>query len=414
MSNQSFYDGLETRDPEVREAELLAALPAQVANAKASALGLAEILADVEPAAIVSRDALAGLPVLRKSELAERQRSAPPLGDMTAVTAGEASRLFTSPGPIYELETARADYWRCARALFAAGFRAGEIAHNSFSYHLTPGGWILDNGLRTLGCAVIPAGIGNTEQQVAAMAQFRPTGWAGTPDYLKTILDKADELGVDVSSVNKAMVTGGALFPSMRAEYAERGVAVLQCYATADVGLIAYETPAQDGMVLDEHLIVEIVRPGTGEPVADGEVGEVVVTTLNPDYPLIRLATGDLSAMMQGQSPCGRTNRRIKGWMGRADQAAKVKGMFVRPEQVEQVRQRHPEILKARLEVGRQGSMDVMTLKCECDSAASELSDAIVASLRDVTKLAGTVEIVAPGGLPNDGKVVDDVRDYQA
>ncbi len=414
MSNQSFYDGLETRDPEVREAELLAALPAQIANAKTNAPGLAEILADVDPAAIVSRDALAGVPVLRKGELAERQRSAPPLGGMTAVTIGRASRLFTSPGPIYELETDRPDYWRCARALFAAGFRPGDVAHNSFSYHLTPGGWILDNGLRTLGCAVIPAGIGNTEQQVAAMAQFRPTGWAGTPDYLKTILDKADELGVDVSSVNKAMVTGGALFPSMRAEYAERGVAVLQCYATADVGLIAYETPAQDGMVLDEHLIVEIVRPGTGEPVADGEVGEVVVTTLNPDYPLIRLATGDLSAMMEGQSPCGRTNRRIKGWMGRADQAAKVKGMFVRPEQVEQVRQRHPEILKARLEVGRQGAMDVMTLKCECQDAGSGLSDAIVASLKDVTKLAGTVEIVAPGGLPNDGKVVDDVRDYQA
>ncbi len=414
MSNQSFYDGLETRDPEVRESELLAALPAQIANAKASAPGLAEILADVDPAAIVSRDALAGVPVLRKGELAERQRSAPPLGGMTAVTIGQASRLFTSPGPIYELETERPDYWRCARGLFAAGFRPGDVAHNSFSYHLTPGGWILDNGLRTLGCAVIPAGIGNTEQQVAAMAQFRPTGWAGTPDYLKTILDKADELGADVSSVNKAMVTGGALFPSMRAEYAERGVAVLQCYATADVGLIAYETPAQDGMVLDEHLIVEIVRPGTGEPVADGEVGEVVVTTLNPDYPLIRLATGDLSAMMEGPSPCGRTNRRIKGWMGRADQAAKVKGMFVRPEQVEQVRQRHPEILKARLEVGRQGSVDVMTLKCECQDGGAELSDAIVASLKDVTKLAGTVEFVAPGGLPNDGKVVDDVRDYQA
>ncbi len=411
------FDELETRDPAAREAALMAALPGQIADAKAKAPAFAEILNGVDPQAVTDRAALAGLPVTTKADLLARQAAAPPFGGLAAagIEAGPGGlqRLFASPGPIYEFETSRADYWRGARALFAAGFRAGEVVHNCFSYHLTPGGWIMDSGLRALACVVVPAGVGNTEAQLQAIAQFRPAGYTGTPDFLKVLLDAGAEQGVDCASITKALVSGGALFPSLRQEYAERGVAVLQSYATADLGVIAYESAADGGMILDEQLIVEIVRPGTGDPLPAGEVGEVVVTTLNPDYPLIRFATGDLSATLAGQSPCGRTNARLKGWLGRADQTTKIKGMFVHPGQVAQVVKRHPEVVRARLVVTRAGEADVMTLRCEVTGGADEtLAGAIAESLRAVCKLKGEVALEAPGALPNDGKVIEDARDY--
>ena len=424
-----FYDELETRDPAAREAALMAALPGQIAHAKEAAPAFARILKDVDAAAVTSRAALSQLPVTRKSELMAGQAEAPPLGGFAAVAPGMAARLFAPPGPVFELETARPDYWRSARALHAAGFRKGEVVHNCFSYHLSPGGWILDAGLRALGCVVVPAGVGDSEAQVQAIAQFRPAGYTGTPDFLKVILDKGAELGLDCSSITKAAVSGGALFPSLRQEYQARGVAVLQCYATADLGVIAYESAADRGMIVDEGLIVEIVRPGTGDPVPEGEVGEVVATTLNPDYPLIRFATGDLSAVLPGASPCGRSNLRLKGWMGRADQTTKVKGMFVHAAQVAEVVKRHPEVVKARLVVARDGETDVMTLHCEvagaevtgaestgAESTGAEggeaLTGAIADSLRAVCKLKGGVRLVAPGTLPNDGKVIEDARSY--
>ncbi|GAB4358953.1 MAG: AMP-binding protein [Kiloniellaceae bacterium] len=407
-----YYDDLETQAPEQREARLLAALPRQLAHAKAKTPGYAEILADVDPAAVTTRAALARLPVTRKADLMARQTPQQPFGGLAAVAAGQAARLFASPGPIYEFESARPGFWRVERALFAAGFRAGDVVHNCFSYHLTPGGWILDGAARALGCAVIAGGTGNSEQQVEAIAHFRPSGYTGTPDFLKVLLDKAVELGADVSSITRALVSGGALFPALRQAYAERGVSVLQCYVTADLGLIAYESEAREGMILDEEIIVEILRPGTGDPLPAGEVGEVVVTTLNPDYPLIRFATGDLSALLPGTSPCGRTAPRIKGWMGRADQATKVKGMFVQPAQVAQVLKRHGEIARARLVVTRQGDSDAMTLHCEVSGQDDSLKAAIAASLQDACKLKGAVELVAPGSLPNDGKVIDDQRSY--
>jgi len=407
-----YYDDLETRSPEERETALMAALPRQVAHAKAKAPGYAEILADVDPAEVTSRAALAKLPVTRKPDLLERQTPQRPFGGLAAIPVGQAARLFASPGPIYEFESPRPGFWRVERALFAAGFRAGDVVHNCFSYHLTPGGWILDGAARALGCAVIAGGVGNSEQQVEAIAHFRPSGYTGTPDFLKVLLDKAVELGADCSSITRALVSGGALFPALRQAYAERGVAVLQCYCTADLGLVAYESEAREGMILDAGVIVEILRPGTGDPLPAGEVGEVVVTTLNPDYPLIRFATGDLSAMLPGTSPCGRTAPRIKGWMGRADQATKVKGMFVQPAQVAQVLKRHGEIARARLVVIRQGDSDAMTLQCEVAGQKEGLQAAIAASLQDACKLKGTVELVAPGSLPNDGKVIDDQRSY--
>ena len=412
-----FYDELETRDPAARKAALMAALPGQIAHAKANAPAFARILKDVDAAAVTSRAALSQLPVTRKSELMAGQAEAPPLGGFAAVAPGMAARLFASPGPVFEFETARPDYWRSARALHAAGFRKGEVVHNCFSYHLSPGGWILDAGLRALGCVVVPAGVGDSEAQVQAIAQFRPAGYTGTPDFLKVILDKGAELGLDCSSITKAAVSGGALFPSLRQEYQARGVAVLQCYATADLGVIAYESAADEGMIVDEGLIVEIVRPGTGDPVPEGEVGEVVATTLNPDYPLIRFATGDLSAVLPGASPCGRTNLRLKGWMGRADQTTKVKGMFVHPAHI-------AEVVKARLVVARDGETDVMTLHCEVAGAevtgakggeaegGEALTGAIADSLQAVCKLKGAVRLVAPGALPNDGKVIEDARSY--
>ncbi len=411
------YDELEARAPEVREAALLAALPGQLAHAKAKAPGFARILADVDPAEVTDRAALAGLPVTHKADLIALQAKDPPFGGLAALERGDLARVFASPGPIYEMEGARPDFWRLGRALFAAGFRAGEMIHNAFSYHLTPGGWMLDSAARALGCSVIPAGVGNSEQQVRAIAHLRPDGYVGTPDFLKVLLDKADELGLDRGSLAKALVSGGALFPALRQGYAERGIRTLQCYATADLGLIAYESALPDGspgegMILDEGLIVEIVRPGTGDPLADGQVGEVVVTTLDPDYPLIRFATGDLSAVLPGRSSCGRTNRRLKGWMGRADQATKVKGMFVQPAQVAAVLKRHREILKARLVVERRAESDVMTLHCEVARPAEDLAAAIAETLRETCKLKGEVVLAAPNSLANDGKVIDDLRNY--
>lgn len=408
-----YFDELEVRDPADREAQLLESLRAQVAHAKAKAPAYGRLLAELDPDSLTSFAALAALPVTRKSDLIRLQADQPPFGGYAAIAAGEAGRAFVSPGPIYEIEGRDSDYGRMARALFAAGFRAGEMVHNSFAYHLTPGGWILDAGARRLGCAVVPAGVGATDQQAQAIAHLRPAGWCGTPDYLKVILDKGAELGLDLSSISKALVSGGALFPSLRQEYAERGVAVRQCYATAELGLIAYETPAEEGMVVDEDVILEIVRPGTGDPLPEGEVGEVVVTSFNPVYPLIRFATGDLSAVLHGASPCGRSNTRIKGWMGRADQTAKVKGQFVHPEQIAAILKRHPEIAKARLEIGRSHENDVMVLRCEIEGAAPGLSEKLAESLQAETRLRGQVELCSPGGLPNDGKVIDDQRQYE-
>ena len=405
-----FFDALETREPAEREAALMAALPDHIAHAVTEAPAVAEILAGATPREIDSRAALARLPVTRKAALSERQAETPPFGGLAAAAPGAVARIFVSPGPVFEPATERRNYWRLARAFHAAGFRAGELVHNSFAYHLTPGGWIMDDGARSLGCSVFAAGVGNSEQQVEAIVHLRPRGFTGTPDYLKVLLDKAAELGADCGSITKALVSGGALFPSLRDEYARRGVAVLQCYATADLGLIAYESAARDGMIVDEEIIVEIVRPGTGDPVAEGEVGEVVVTSFNPDYPLIRFATGDLSAVLPGASPCGRTNMRLKGWLGRADQTTKVKGMFVHPSQVAEVAKRHPEIVKARLEVDRAEESDVMRLLCEVEGSGP--AAAIADSLQAVCKMKGEVEIVAPGSLPNDGKVIDDKRSY--
>jgi phenylacetate-CoA ligase len=401
------FDALETRDPEQRERDLFTRLPAQIAHAKAHAPWFAASLREVEPAAITSRHALARLPVIRKHELIELQKRQRPFGGLVAARWGQLGRVFSSPGPIYEPEGRNPDYWRTARALFAAGFRAGDLVHNSFSYHMTPGAWILEGGALALGCTVFPGGVGQTEQQVQAMADLQPQGYVGTPSFLRILLDKADELGLKIPSLTKALVSGEAFLPPVREALKARGIQGFQAYATADLGVIAYETPAREGLVVDEDVIVEIVRPGTGEPVPEGEVGEVVVTTFNPTYPLIRFGTGDLSAVLPGASPCGRTNMRIRGWMGRADQTTKVKGMFVHPEQVEAVRQRHPGIVKARLVVTNPDAVDTMTLLCEGAGDAAAIAD----SLRELTKLRGEVKFVAR--LPNDGKVISDERKFE-
>ncbi len=406
-----FYDDLETRAPELREREHFSKLPDVIARAM-NASGWAEQLAGVDPRSVTSRAALAALPVLRKPELKERQQARPPFGGFAAVAPGKLKRLLMSPGPIFEPEGHGKDWWNCARALFAAGFRAGDIVHNSFAYQLTPGGFLLESGAHALGCTVIPGSVGNTEQQVEAIVQFKPSGYTGTPDFLKILLDTAAKAGKDASSIKRALVSGAALPSSLCHELAARGVAVLQAYATAELGVIAYETPAREGMLVNESVIVEIVRPGTGDPVADGEVGEVVVTSFNPDYPMIRLATGDLSAVLAGRSPCGRTNMRIKGWMGRADQTTKVKGMFVHPGQIAELAKRHPELGRVRLRVTREAEQDVMTLTAECAAPASGLEQAVATSLQAVTKLKGRVEFVAPGTLPNDGKIIADERNY--
>jgi len=405
------YDARETRDPAEREKELLARLPAQIAHAREHTAAFAKLLADIDPTTITSREALAALPVTRKSELLELQKGARPFGGFAAVGWGPGcARVFASPGPIYEPEGRRPDYWRLARAFFAAGFREGDLVHNTFSYHMTPAGSMMETAAHALGCTVFPGGVGQTEQQLEAMADLQPNAYTGTPSFLRILIEKADETGLAVP-FTKAFVSGEAFPPSQRDALAARGIAAFQAYATADIGLIAYETPAREGLVIDEDVLVEIVRPGTGDPVPDGEVGEVVVTTFNPDYPLIRFGTGDLSAVLAGASPCGRTNRRIKGWMGRADQTTKVKGMFVHPGQIATVLKRHPEVVRARLVVDNPDLADRMTLHCEAQGSVA-LNDALVNSLREVTKLRADVRFVAPGSLANDGKVIDDIRRY--
>jgi phenylacetate-CoA ligase len=402
------FDSLETRDPAAREKDLFARLPGQIAHAM-TAPGWAKHLAGIEAREVTSRAALAKLPVLRKAALPALQKESPPFGGLNVTAPGAAKRLFMSPGPIFEPEGQGGDY-NAARALHAAGVRGGDVAINCFSYHLTPGAFILEGGAHKLGCAVIPGGVGNTEAQLEAVAQFKPSAYVGTPDFLKILLDAAAKAGKDASSIRRGLVSGAALPASLRKELAERGVAVKQCYAVAETGVISYESDAMEGMIVNEDMILEIVRPGTGDPVADGEVGEVVVTTFNPDYPMVRLATGDMSAVLAGTSPCGRTNARIKGWMGRADQTAKVKGMFVRPEQVAEVAKRHPELTRLRLAVSRENEQDAMTLHAECATPSDGFEQTIAATLQSVTKLKGTVKLVAPGSLPNDGKVIADER----
>lgn len=411
-----FFDALEQRDPAVREAALLAALPAQIAHAQTNTTAFGEMLAGIDAASINSRAALAGLPVIRKHELLERQkalRQHSPFGGFNAVGFGASMRrVFASPGTIYEPEGARPNYWRLARALFAAGFREGHLVHNGFSYHFTPAGSMMETAAHALGCTVFPGGTGQTEQQVAAMAELGAAGYAGTPSFLKIIIEKAASLGVELPKLKRALVSGEAFPPSLRDWFLAQGVEAYQCYATADVGLIAYETSAREGLVLDEGVLVEIVRPGTGDPVPEGEVGELVITTLNPDYPLIRFGTGDLSAVLPGPCPSGRTNTRIKGWMGRADQTTKVRGMFVHPGQVNDIVKRFPEVLKARLVVSGEMANDQMTLHVECAQLDEALRNRLSDTVREVTKLRAEIVAKTPGSLPNDGKVIEDARSY--
>jgi phenylacetate-CoA ligase len=412
-----FFDALETRSAAQREAQLLVALPAQVAYAQHSTGAFAQILAGVDAARVSSRAALARLPVTRKHELLERQqaqRASDPFGGFSALVRGPAMpRVYASPGPIYEPEGSTRDYWRVGRAMFAAGFRSGDLVHNAFSYHMTPGAFIMESGAHAVGCTVFPAGVGQTEQQLQAIAELRPAAYAGTPSFLRILVEKAQEAGSDISSLRKGMVGGEAFPPSLRDWLLERGLEVYQSYATADLGLIAYETASRQGMVVDEGVIVEIVRPGTGDPVAPGEVGEVVVTTLNPGYPLVRFGTGDLSAVLPGEDPTGRTNMRLQGWLGRADQTTKIRGMFVHPGQVADIARRFPEIVKARLVVSGEMADDVMTLKVEAAAPPQGLDARIVEAVRDVTKLRADVQLVQPGTLPNDGKVIEDARSYR-
>ncbi len=419
---KTHMDALEARDPAAREAALLAALPGQIAHAQQNAPAFADILKNVNAADITSRAALAKLPVIRKYELLEKQKASRAVGGsvfggFSAVSYGQQMpRVFSSPGPLYEPEGLRPDYWRMARAISAAGFESGELIHNCFSYHFTPAGSMMETGAHALGCTVFPGGIGQTEQQVQSMAELQPAGYIGTPSFLKIILEKAAEMGVALPSVKKALVSGEAFPPSLRDWLLERGVNAFQCYATADVGLIAYETSARQGLVVDEAVIVEIVRPGTGDPVPEGEVGELVITSLNPDYPLIRFGTGDLSAILVGTCPTGRTNQRIKGWLGRADQTTKVRGMFVHPGQVAEVVKRFPAALRARLVVQGEMANDSMALHVETTAASgaeAELKLQIAEAIRDITKLRSEVHLVAPGSLANDGKVIEDARSYQ-
>ncbi|GAB2745081.1 AMP-binding protein [Melaminivora jejuensis] len=417
MSTTSFYDALETRSSAEREAAFMAALPQQVAHARQASRAFAQILADADPQAVTSRAALARLPVTRKYQLAERQqeqRASDPFGGFATAGFGtDMPRVFSSPGPLYEPEGRTPDYWRMARALYAAGFRAGELVHNCFSYHFVPAGSMMESGAHALGCTVFPGGTGQTEQQVQAMADLKPAGYIGTPSFLKIIVEKAREMGVPLPSLSKALLSAEALPPSLREWFGERGIAAYQAYGTADLGSIAYETEAREGLVLDEGVIVEIVRPGTGDPVPEGEVGELVVTTLNPLYPLIRFGTGDLSAVLPGQCPTGRTNTRIKGWMGRADQTTKVRGMFVHPGQIAAVTQRFPQVQRARLVVSGEMASDQMVLRVETTETAPGLALQLQEALREVTKLRGEIEMLPPGSLPNDGKVIEDARSYK-
>jgi phenylacetate-CoA ligase len=403
------YDELERRDPAARDLALFARLPAVIAAAL-TAPGWKAHLGAIDAAGIDSREALAKLPVLRKSDLPPLQKLAPPFGGFVPGPIGGFGRLFTSPGPIFEPEAIGTDPWNAVRAFFAAGFRPGDIVLNTLSYHLTPGGFVADSGARALGCPVIPAGPGNTEQQLDLIEAFRPVGYVGVPDFLNILLDAAAARGRDASSIRKALVSGAAFPRSLQERFAARGITAYQAYATADVGFVAFETSARDGMVVNEEIILEIVRPGTGDPVPDGEIGEIVVTTLNPHHPLIRLALGDLTAALPGISPCGRTNRRIRGWMGRADQTAKVRGMFVRPEQIAEIASRHPSVGRLRLVVTRENENDAMTLQAESTVRNAALMGEITGTLQAITKLRGSVELVPPGSLPNDGKVIADDR----
>jgi len=412
-----YYDTLETRSPDEREAQLMAALPKQIALAKRRAPGFKRILRGIDPKTIDSRAALARLPVTRKSDLGELQKALPPLGGLNATPIAKLEKLFVSPGPVYEPQGSGKDWWRTGRGLYAGGFRAGDLVVNTFAYHFTPAGSMLESGARAIGCTVVPTGTGQTEMQVSTIRDLGAVAFVGTPSFLKLIVEKATEQNVDLSCLKKAHVGAEYLPPALRDAMRARGIQVSQTYATADLGLLAYESlnpdgSVNEGMILDEQLIVEIVRPGTGDPVPAGEVGEVVVTTFNKDYPLVRFGTGDLSAVLAGTSPCGRTNTRIKGWMGRADQTTKVRAMFVTPKQVNEVLRRHPELGKARLVVEGETGNDRMTLRCEVSARPDGLVEAIVASIRDVTKLRGEVELVAPGSLPNDGKVIEDLRKY--
>jgi len=426
-SASAFYDTLETRDPEAREAALMAELAAQVAAAR-ELPAFAEGLASVDPRSLTSRAALAQLPVTRKPALFERQQAAihaganDPFGGFSAIgwralgAARLARRVYQSPGPIYEPEGPAADYWRCGRALFAAGLRAGDLVHNSFSYHLTPGAWFMESGAQALGCTTFPGGTGNTDLQLQAMSHLRPDAYVGTPSFLRILVEKAAEAGLAMHSLKKALVSGEAFPPSLRDWLQDRGIAAYQAYATADAGLIAYETAAREGLVVEENVILEIVRPGTGDPVPAAqagqapEVGEVVVTVLNPDYPMLRLGTGDLSALLPGPCPTGRSNTRIRGWLGRADQTAKVRGMFVHPGQVAEVLKRHPQVLRGRLVVEGEMANDRMTLRIECAGEPAGLAEAVARSVRDLTKLRSEVELLPPGSLPNDGKTIEDLR----
>jgi len=409
----TFYDARETRDPGERERDLLARLAHQVALARSSTAHYAKLLAGVDPRTVGSRVALAALPVTRKSQLLELQKGEAPFGGLNATPIANVARIFMSPGPIYEPEGRAPDYWRSARALHAAGFRAGDVALNCFSYHFSPAASMFETGLHRLGCAVIPAGTGQTELQAKAIHDLRPAGYVGTPSFIKIILEKSDELGLATDSLKRAVVSGEAFLPPVRDFLARRGLEAFQSYGTAELGIIGYETEAHEGLVIDEELIVEIVRPGTGDPVSEGEVGEVVVTTFSADYPLVRFATGDLSAVLPGKSPCGRTNMRIKGWLGRADQTTKVRGLFVHPEQVAEVLRRH-SLARARLVVENSDGEDRMTLNVEHPAGAPDtLAEAVRASLRDVTKLRGEVRWVDRGTLPNDGRVIEDKREYR-
>jgi phenylacetate-coenzyme A ligase PaaK-like adenylate-forming protein len=404
------YDELETRDPAEREAALFAALPEYLENAR-RAPALEQRLEGIASAEITNRAALARLPVLRKSDLSDLQRSNPPFGGLAAVESVRIAHVFASPGPIYEPAASRPDFAGFARALFAAGLRRGDLLYNTFSYHFTPAGLMVESGARALECPVFPAGIGQTELQVAAIAALRPRGYVGTPSFLKILVEKARETGTDLSSLSRALVSGEALPESLRSQFGQRGIAVLQCYTTADLGVVAYESEAREGLIVNEGLILEIVRAGTGDPLPEGEVGEVVVTNLRaPEYPLVRLATGDLSAVLAGRSPCGRTNARIRGWLGRADQSAKVRGMFVHPSLVAKVVERHPEIQRARLVIRQDEGADEMTLRCETASPSETLARSIEESIREVCKLRGGVALEVPGSLPNDGKVIEDTR----
>jgi phenylacetate-CoA ligase len=414
-----YYDALETRAPELREQELFKALPAYIAHAQNKAPAWAKHLAGVSAAQITSRQALAQLPVLRKPELKALQEASPPFGGLSTVAAGKVARLFMSPGPIFEPEGRDDDPWRSARALYAAGIRSGHILQNCFAYHLTPGAWMVDAGARKLGCAIIAAGIGQTEQQIEVVRALKPDAYVGTPSFLRIIIEKAQELGLDISQLKRALCAAEALPPSLRSWFKSNGLeTVLQWYGTAELGMVAYESEALEGMILDEECLLEIVRPGTGDPVPDGEVGEMVITNFNLTYPMIRFGTGDLSAVLPGTSPCGRTNVRIKGWMGRADQTTKVRGMFVHAAQIAEVLKRHPQVTKARLVVTGEMANDAMSLHCESiegmagGAAAATLAEALTKTMRDITKLRGEVTWARPGSLANDGKVIEDARKY--